>query len=125
MISPCLKFKCIQCCKNTYMLLSEADIKRIENLGFSFDYFVDYFDGWLRLKNIDGRCVFHDGKKCLIYKYRPEGCQFYPIIFDKDNNKAVLDRECPYKTKFFITNNIRKKLFNLVSRVEYERMQRL
>lgn len=125
MNSLCINFKCIQCCKNTNMLLSDTDIKRIEKLGFLCDFFVNSCDGWLQLKNRDGRCVFHDGMKCLIYEHRPAGCQLYPIIFDKDNNCAILDEECPYRTKFFITQSLRKKLFHLVSRVISERSLRM
>jgi len=118
-------FKCIQCCKDTGMPLSQRDIMRIESLGYSRDFFVDIHDGWLQLKNRDGLCVFHDGRKCLIYEHRPEGCQLYPIIFDKDTNCAILDEECPHRTKFLITLSSRKKLFYLVSEVESERFQRM
>jgi Fe-S-cluster containining protein len=106
------------------MLLSTKDIKRIESLGYSCDFFVDIHDGWFQLKNRDGHCVFHNGMKCLIYKHRPKGCQLYPIIFDKENNCAILDEECPYRTKFLITMSSRKKLFDLVSIIESERFQR-
>jgi len=124
MISLCINIKCIQCCKDTNMLLSKTDIKRIESLGYSCDFFVDTHDGWFQLKNRDGHCVFHNGMKCLIYEHRPEGCQLYPIIFDKENNGAVLDEECPYRTKFLITMSSRKKLFHLVSKIESERFHR-
>ena len=70
---------------------SENGIDRIKSLGFSHDFFVDTRNGWLQLKNRDGRCVFHNGIKCLIYEDRPEGCQLYPITFDNDNNCAILD----------------------------------
>jgi len=125
MISLCINIKCIQCCKDTNMLLSKMDIKRIESLGYSCDFFVDTHDGWFQLKNRDGHCVFHNGMKCLIYEHRPEGCQLYPIIFDKENNCAILDEECPYKTKFLITMSSRKKLFHLVSKIESERVHRM
>ncbi len=107
------------------MPLSKTDIKRIESLGYFYDFFVDTHDGWLQLKNRDGLCVFHNGKKCLIYEHRPEGCQLYPMIFDKDNNCAILDEECPHRTKFLITMSSRKKLFHLVSKIESERFQRM
>ena len=125
MISLCINIKCIQCCKDTNMLLSKTDIKRIESLGYSCDFFVDTHDGWFQLKNRDGHCVFHNGMKCLIYEHRPEGCQLYPIIFDKENNCAILDEECPYRTKFLITMSSRKKLFHLVSKIESERFHRM
>ena len=107
------------------MLLSKMDIKRIESLGYSCDFFIDTQDGWFQLKNREGHCVFHNGVKCLIYKHRPEGCQLYPIIFDKESNCAILDEECPYRNKFLITMNSRKKLFRLVSNIESERFHRM
>ena len=120
-----LDYKCIQCCLNTNMPLSYQDIERIKRLGFDTNFFVTRRDGWLQLKNRDGRCVFHNGIKCSIYDHRPEGCRMYPVIFDKDNNCAILDEECPYKTKFLITQSLRKKLFLLVSRIQSERFQRM
>jgi len=125
MTSLCIAKKCNKCCKNTNMLLSETDIRQIEKLGYSFDFFVDIYEGWFQLKNKDGHCVFHNGVKCLIYENRPVGCQLYPITFDKDNNCAILDGECPYKTKFLITTSKREKLLYLVSKIESERVQRL
>ena len=107
------------------MPLSYQDIERIKRLGFDTNFFVTRRDGWLQLKNRDGRCVFHNGIKCSIYDHRPEGCRMYPVIFDKDNNCAILDEECPYKTKFLITQSLRKKLFLLVSRIQSERFQRM
>ena len=125
MKSCCIDHKCIQCCLDTKMILSYQDIERIKRLGFDTNFFVTRRDGWLQLKNRDGRCVFHNGIKCSIYDHRPEGCRMYPVIFDKDNNCAILDKECPYRTKFLITQSLRKKLFLLVSRIESERFQRM
>ena len=125
MVNVCINAKCVQCCKDTCMPLSKMDIKRIESLGYSYDFFVGIRDGWLQLKNKDGYCVFHNGKKCLIYEHRPEGCHLYPIIFDKDNNCAILDEECPYKTNFLITTKLRKRLFHLVSQIQLERCKRI
>lgn len=123
MKSPCRYFNCIQCCKETVMLLSNADIKRIENLGFPRDLFVDDVEGWPQLKNQNGHCVFHDGMKCLIYTNRPEGCALYPVIYDMDNDCAIIDGDCPYGGHFSISQNVRKQLFSLVSRIESERLQ--
>lgn len=125
MINLCITTKCIQCCLDTNMLLSHRDIERIKRLGFDTNFFVTERDGWLQLKNQDGHCVFHDGVKCLIYEHRPEGCQLYPIIFDEENNCAILDEECPYRTKFLITSNSKKKLFNLVSKIVSEKAHRM
>jgi len=104
------------------MLLSNADIKRIENLGFPRDLFVDDVEGWLQLKNQNGHCVFHDGMKCLIYTHRPEGCTLYPVIYDMDNDCAIIDDDCPYGSHFSISQDVRKQLFSLVSRIESDHM---
>ena len=120
----CLKNKCAQCCIDTMMILSNDDIKKIKNLGFKKEYFVLKKEGWLMLKNINGRCVFHDGSKCTIYKNRPIGCKLYPVIFDKDNKCAVLDNDCSYRNCFKISNPLIKKLNNVVKKLEYERSKR-
>ncbi|MDG6219046.1 MAG: YkgJ family cysteine cluster protein [Candidatus Thermoplasmatota archaeon] len=118
--NTCKTFNCVQCCKETEMFLSNEDINRIEKYGFSRDLFVDDVDGWLRLKNKNGYCVFHDGKNCLIYPKRPEGCKLYPVIYDADNDCAIIDTDCPHCTYFSITKECKKRLFSLVSRIESE-----
>lgn len=125
MKSPCIDLNCIQCCKNTNMILSEKDIDRIQSLGFSYDFYVDINNGWLQLKNKDGLCVFHNCKKCLIYESRPEGCQLYPLTYDNDNKCTIFDKECPHQSKFIISESLKNKLFNLISRAISERSQRM
>ncbi len=125
MKSPCIDLNCISCCKNTNMILSEKDIDRIQSLGFSDDFFIDINNGWLQLKNKDGLCVLHNGKKCLIYENRPEGCQLYPITYDNDNKCIIFDKGCPHQSKFIISESLKLKLFNLISRVKSERSQRM
>jgi len=107
------------------MPLSLHDISSIEDLGFNRVFFVKNNKGWLQLKNKDGRCIFHDGKKCRIYDHRPEGCQIYPVIFDYETKKPVLDKDCPYNDVFEITDELRKTLHDLVSRIMTERYKRL
>ena len=125
MKSPCINLNCIQCCKNTNMTLSEKDIDRIQSLGFSYDFYIDINNGWLQLKNKDGLCVFHYCKKCLIYENRPEGCQLYPLTYDNDNKCTIFDKECPHQSKFIISESLKNKLSNLISRVISERSQRM
>ena len=92
------------------MMLSLNDIKRIEKLGYKKDEFVVKKDGFYQLKNKNHRCVFHNGTSCIIYPNRPIGCQLYPVIYDMDNKKAVLDTDCPYSSLFKITDEKQKKL---------------
>ena len=124
MKSCCIENKCIKCCQQTRMPLSNQDIKRIKKLGFNTKFFVNSRNGWLQLKNKDGRCFFHSGMICMIYKDRPEGCKLYPIIYDKDGSIAIFDKDCPYKDSFKISKRTTEKLYTLVSRLEYERIKR-
>ena len=119
--NPCKSFHCIHCCKETVMLLSLDDVKRIKELGFSRDFFVDEVEGWLQLKNKNGLCVFHDGSHCTIYENRPYGCRLYPVIYDADNDRAIIDEECSYGTYFSLSKSIEKELFSLVEKIKAER----
>ncbi len=78
------------------MELTHRDIDRIAKLGFPVEYFAEYSDGFYRLKNVDGHCVFLDVERgrCKIYRYRPLGCRIYPVIYDfRDGFKK--DDFCP------------------------------
>jgi len=113
--SICTDFSCAKCCKNTNMFLSLSDINRISSQGFNQkDFCFKNEEGFFQLKNISGECFFLKDNKCQIYDIRPTGCRFYPIIFDLDKNKAVLDDECPLvdtiseKTLKNFENDLRK-----------------
>ena len=103
----CKENGCTMCCWETEMLLSASDIQRInEKTDFPVnDYsFVDRF-GHRTLKNreVNDRlqCFFLDEKgECKIYDIRPEGCQYYPIIWDMNIQEAITDDYCPHHQKF-------------------------
>ena len=120
----CIDYKCIECCLETEMPLLKEDIERIKGLGFDYDYFVVNRDGWLRLKNRDGRCVFIDGNQCLIYENRPEGCKSYPILYDEDKNCATLDEDCPHRDEFKISESDLRIVTSLVIKLRDERKRR-
>ena len=82
---------------DTEMILLKEDITRIESLGYKRGFFVEWRNGFYRLKNKEGRCVFYDIEtgRCRIYKYRPLGCKIYPLIYDEEYGIRV-DTECPY-----------------------------
>jgi uncharacterized protein len=124
MKNRCLGTKCIQCCIETNMLLSYHDIEKIQEMGYDPQFFVLERNGWLQLKNHKGRCVFHNGMRCTIYKQRPEGCTLYPVVYDKDNNCATIDQECPQKQSFFIKKNVGSTLITLISTLQRERTRR-
>lgn len=103
------------------MILSEEDMQKIQNLGYRTDFFCKKKKGWKKLKNRDGRCVFHNGKICSIYDNRPEGCMLYPLIFNKDSNSAVVDEDCPYADGFQFNKRDIEHLYNLVTQIMFER----
>jgi len=107
------------------MPLSNGDIERIKGLGFDYDSFVVNINGWLQLKNYEGRCVFNDGRQCLIYENRPEGCKIYPITYDEDKNCAVLDEDCPHRNSFKISEVELELVSSLVIKLKKERIQRM
>ena len=120
----CIRFKCTQCCLETEMPLSKKDIERIKRLGFDYDSFVVNRDGWLQLRNHNGKCIFNDGKQCLIYENRPEGCKSYPIIYDEDENCATLDEDCPHRDEFKMSEINSGIVTSLVTKLKNERRQR-
>jgi uncharacterized protein len=120
----CQQKSCYTCCKNTNMLLLEKDIQTIKQQGYETAFFTTQKKGWSQLKNHNGRCVFHNGKKCIIYEYRPEGCRLYPVVYSKDSKTAILDQECPHPASFQISHEKTQSLYTLVSQLEFERETR-
>lgn len=103
----CLTNDCHFCCLSTEMLLSREDIKRISaTTGFPKDEFsiIEGEHRILKNKEVEGekRCFFLNQQgKCEIYTIRPEGCQYYPCIWDLTNHEPFTDYEvCPYHELF-------------------------
>jgi len=96
------------------MPLSNLDLKRILKLGYKLEGFAVKTDGGWRLKNNSGRCVFLiEGKSCGIYPHRPEGCRLYPLVYDENLKKVVIDPLCPYGHLFKVQKNDVKRLKTL------------
>ena len=100
---------CGKCCIETEMILSFEDIElikknSIDNIGEG-DFVFKNENERFQLKNIDGHCVFlnYSAKKCKIYEFRPQGCRFYPLIYDINKKKCLLDDDCPKKDQFYNT----------------------
>jgi Fe-S-cluster containining protein len=90
---------CGICCEKTEMLLSNADVERLEKAGYDRPKFIRYDKhGFARLRNRHGFCVFYDVVKCrcTIYEHRPLGCRIYPIIYSEQEG-IVVDGLCPMK----------------------------
>ncbi len=112
---PSFKFRCLdncgKCCCELDVPLTDEDIERIEELGYSAWEFVDYskafyrgnrFLGYaLRKRPFDGCCVFLDPetRRCRIYDHRPKACRLYPFVFIRDGKKLLIKvrdgEECP------------------------------
>ena len=103
----CLENNCHFCCVETEMLLSKSDIKRIaSNTRHLPEEFSDMTnEGYYILKNKrvgnKEQCFFLDSQgKCKIYAIRPEGCQYYPCIWDLTTHEPFTDDICPYHKQF-------------------------
>lgn len=91
---------CYECCLETEMTLSNSDIKRIEEKGYKKKEFLEEKDGFLVLKNINNQCFFLKDKRCTIYDLRPQGCRFYPLIYDFEKSEIVIDELCLKHSEF-------------------------
>jgi len=123
MMDTCLRYGCIKCCLDTKMPLSSLDIARIKDLGFSEDFFILKKNGSRQLKNVSGRCVFHDGQRCVIYDHRPEGCRLYPAILSEEIRTVVLDSYCPHHEQFQLTPSTSREVTRLVRSLDAEKAE--
>ncbi|NWG10928.1 YkgJ family cysteine cluster protein [Candidatus Bathyarchaeota archaeon] len=115
---------CGVCCEKTEMMLSNADIERLEKAGYSRRKFArhDKHD-FVTLRNRHGHCVFYDTEKCRckIYKHRPLGCQIYPVIYSEQYG-IVVDDLCPMKNTVSGIEIKRKgkKVMKLLQKIDNE-----
>lgn len=89
------------CCIETEMTLTKSDIERLEAVGHSKESFlIRTTDGFYQLINVEGHCYFYDPqeKTCMVYASRPDGCRFYPIIYDTRRHRCIVDKDCPSRT---------------------------
>ena len=117
---PCVKHKCTKCCIETSMPLSRLDVERIlkERCRFT-DFAVKIGKEW-RLKNSSGKCIFLSESACEVYSFRPEGCRLYPLVYDENSKRAVMDRECPFAHEFEFGEDEVDRLRMLLKRVKKE-----
>jgi Fe-S-cluster containining protein len=118
---------CGLCCEKTEMMLSNADVERLERVGYTRQKFVRYDrHGFARLKNRHGFCVFYDVEecRCRIYKHRPLGCRIYPVIYSEQ--AVVVDNLCPMRNTVSKTELKRKgkKVIELLQRIDKEATSR-
>jgi Fe-S-cluster containining protein len=116
--------RCGVCCTETEMLLSTDDIQRLEGKGYRRGFFT-VFDGdcYIKLRNLQGYCVFYDVEKrrCKVYAVRPLGCRLYPVICDEEKG-IVVDEICCAKGKLNEKIIARKgrKVLKLLERIDSE-----
>jgi hypothetical protein len=111
------------------MMLSNTDIERLERLGHDRQKLVRYDgQGFARLKNRHGLCVFYDVEKrrCQIYRHRPLGCRIYPVIYSEKEG-IVVDDLCPTQNTVSKIELERegKKLMELLQRIDNEAHERV
>jgi hypothetical protein len=106
---------CGKCCIETEMLLSSKDIDRIEKNNPKCLKIASFVrkteEGFNQLKNVKGCCVFFDSASnlCTIYDVRPQGCRFYPLIYDSDNKQCIFDEDCPKPNLLYPDKEIAQK----------------
>ena len=117
--------RCGVCCEKTEMMLSNADIKCLEAIGYDRQKFVRRDrHGFIRLRNHRGFCVFYDAERCRcrIYKHRPLGCRVYPVMYSKQEGLIVDDLCAMISTVSKIELERKgRKLMNLLRRIDAER----
>jgi Fe-S-cluster containining protein len=107
---------------------SRKDVKRLEKKGFSQNQFVNYDkQGYARLKNREGYCVFYDriNHQCSVYIVRPAGCRVYPVILDEEIG-IVLDSICQSRKSIIQSEKeIKgKQVIKLLKTIDFEALDR-
>lgn len=110
------------------MLLSNADVKRLERAGNRRAEFVRVDrQGLAKLRNRNGYCVFYEAEKhrCRVYGVRPLGCRIYPVLFSEEEG-VVVDDLCPLAVEVSGEEvaSCAGKLRNLLGRVDREAAER-
>jgi Fe-S-cluster containining protein len=81
------------------MMLSNADIARLEDAGYDRQQFTRYdTHGFAKLRNRRGFCVLYDTatRRCKTYDHRPAGCRIYPVVYS-EHEGIIADDLCPMK----------------------------
>lgn len=114
---PCRVHDCVACCIETEMPLTDEDITRIIEHGYSFLDFVVKRENEFYLRNRSDKCFFLEASGCGIYSYRPEGCRLYPLVYNEGLEEAVFDDFCPFNDWFEVCASDVKRLRDLVNKL--------
>ena len=111
------------------MLLSTADIARLERKGYSREFFTRLDSaGYVTLRNYRGNCVFYDVEKrrCKVHANRPLGCRIYPVIYDETKGVIVVDNICPAQSTVTEEQKVKrgKKVLKLLDKIDVEAERR-
>jgi len=106
------------------MSLRLADVARLERAG-QRDFYRQDEDGYLRLRNVDGRCVFLAEGRCTVYPHRPEGCVLYPLILFTDCDEVGLHAFCSHRHEFSFASGDEAWLRRGIASEDEEARQRL
>jgi Fe-S-cluster containining protein len=106
------------------MTLTEADVARLESLGYR-GFYRENRAGDLQLLNARGRCVFLEDGRCVVHDHQPEGCELYPLILDADADRVVRHDFCPHADEFEIKPDAERQLRESVATERREAAARL
>jgi Fe-S-cluster containining protein len=106
------------------MSLRLADVSRLEARG-QREFYREGRDGYLRLRNVNGQCVFLLRGRCSVYPWRPEGCVLYPMILYTDGDEIGLHGFCPFRDEFSFSAGDRAWLRRGIAAEDAEVRERL
>lgn len=102
---PCIQHRCEACCWDTTLSLLDEDVARLENAGKRGFTVMDR-QGYLRLRTVDGHCVFLGSSGCRVYDERPDGCRVYPAVYYELEDEVDWDEFCPFRESFGLSPGI-------------------
>jgi Fe-S-cluster containining protein len=107
------------------MPLTLKDIRRIQKKGYKPSEFIVKRNGERQLRNIEGLCFFLEKGRCTIYRDRPEGCRIYPLIFDENCKRVIIDTDCSHHEEFSINPISAEKLRKLIRVIDREKSREI
>lgn len=124
--SPCEANGCSDCCHDIEMLLTEADLTRLQAARPGEDFWFQADDGFLQLQTREAHgpkpCWFLVDGRCSVWADRPEGCRLYPAIWDDGLRRATLDADyCPHTDGFRLPRSMDDATRRLANRLMAER----
>jgi Fe-S-cluster containining protein len=138
---PCLGHGCSACCHGIEMILTEADLERLQEavqdpaLADARDFWFRAEDGYLQLRTRDGPgamegathpCIFlAENGRCRVHAVRPEGCRLYPAFWVEEARHAELDDvHCPHTAEFLLPQATSDAVRRLATRLQQEQQAR-